>query len=424
MPIEKSKWTYIAIEHIFDHVKAITKNKSQGYSIYGHSAGAQFVHRLVLFCPDARLNTAISANSGWYTMPINTFKFPYGLKESGISDEGLKQAFNQNMIILLGGKDTDEDHKHLRKTPEAMAQGKHRLFRGKNFYNTAKRESAKLNIPLKWKVKTVKDVGHSNSKMAKAAVKFLTKTGSVSRSRSVSKNVSKIGRDNANSSYLLKTNWGQRDEYAVFTPQNKRLGCWSTALAQILYYHKLTPAGVVDYKCKKSYHIKENLDSYTFDWKLFTNKLGERTSLRRQNEVAKYIYFASVAIQKDFGTGNYVLSHNQRAEAIARHYGCETKFYNNKKYSSDQIKQIIIEEIDASRPIMIHLKDIAAKNYHVVAVDGYRSLNNKFYIHANIGHKGKDNGWYDFAKPILKYNNNNYRKVMTIKPTQQFILRP
>jgi len=33
---------------------------------------------------------------------------------------------------------------------------------------------------------------------------------------------------------LLQTHWDQRDEYAMYAPRQERLGCWSTALAQIL----------------------------------------------------------------------------------------------------------------------------------------------------------------------------------------------
>ena len=172
-PIAKSKWTYTAIEHIFDYVKDIAGLEAESYSIYGHSAGAQFVHRMVLFVPEARINTAICANAGCYTMPTNRFEFPYGLKKSRTSVGKLKGAFGKNLIILLGDKDTDENHKYLRKTPEAMAQGRHRFERGKNFFETAKRQAVRLQTPLNWKLKTVKGVGHSNSKMAKAAAKLL-----------------------------------------------------------------------------------------------------------------------------------------------------------------------------------------------------------------------------------------------------------
>jgi dienelactone hydrolase len=172
-PIDQSKWGFTAIEHIFDYVKASTKIKTRTYSIYGHSAGGQFVHRLVLFNGKARINTAICANPGWYTMPAFSDRFPYGLKDSGITKERLKQAFQQKLIILLGDQDIDEHHISLRKTPEAVAQGKHRFERGLNFYKTAKHEATRRRIPLEWAFKIVRGVGHSNEKMAEAAAELL-----------------------------------------------------------------------------------------------------------------------------------------------------------------------------------------------------------------------------------------------------------
>ena len=175
--IDETKWTYTAIEHMFDRVKRFTKMQTPKYFIYGHSAGAQFVHRLVLFKPDARIGTAICANAGWYTFPSFNWGYPYGLSRSGMTKEKLKRAFRKQLIILLGDKDTDEDHKYLRKTPKAMAQGKHRFERGQTFYETAKLESARLGVALKWKMEVVRGVGHSNKGMAKEAVKHLPSQG-------------------------------------------------------------------------------------------------------------------------------------------------------------------------------------------------------------------------------------------------------
>jgi hypothetical protein len=347
-------------------------------------------------------------------MSTRQFEFPYGLKESPISLKQLRNAFSQNLIVLLGDKDTDENHKHLRKTQEAMAQGKHRFERGKNFFQSGKHEAARLNVPLNWKVKTVQGVGHSNSKMAKAAAKLLINTTPQTHNSA--------GISSQSNSYLLKTTWGQRDRYAKYSPENKRLGCWSVALAQILYFHRLTPEGTVSYLCtKKRYSIKESFGENKFSWGLFVDKFDDKNSTDSQNEVAKYIYCTSVAIQKDFGTDSYVLKkHAQRAAAIARYYGCETKLHDNNKYSLTQIKQIIKQEIDLRRPLMLHLRslstDLSDKDYHAVAVDGYRIRKDEFWIHINMGHKGSDNDWYDFSLPILKYNDNNYRKIITIKP--------
>ncbi len=172
-PVERSKWTFLAIEHLFSYVQQIGRLKTKTYSIYGHSAGAQFVHRLVLFVPDARIKTAICANAGWYTMPTEEYEFPYGIEKTIITRETLKRSFGKKLIVLLGNKDTDENDKYLRKTQEAMVQGRHRFIRGRKFFKTARQKAADIETSMKWRIKTVKGVGHSNSGMSKAAIQFL-----------------------------------------------------------------------------------------------------------------------------------------------------------------------------------------------------------------------------------------------------------
>ncbi len=216
--------------------------------------------------------------------------------------------------------------------------------------------------------------------------------------------------------FLLKTQWGQRGAYAKYSPQNKRLGCWSTALAQILYHHRLQPAGAVRYRCKKGYSLSQNLESHRFNWKRFLPRVFPKTPAAFRDEVAMYIYFTSLAIQKDFGTGSYVIGHAERAAAVARHYGCETELYASRHVRAETMKTLIRQEIDAGRPLMMHLRDRARKQFHAVAVDGYRMRGGKFFVHINMGHEGKEDGWYEYAGAVTKYDDTRYRKLIAVKP--------
>jgi pimeloyl-ACP methyl ester carboxylesterase len=47
-------WALSAIEHLFDAVRQAAGLTTLTYDIIGHSAGGQFVQRLVLFVPGAR----------------------------------------------------------------------------------------------------------------------------------------------------------------------------------------------------------------------------------------------------------------------------------------------------------------------------------------------------------------------------------
>ena len=159
-------WTFSVIEPVFDFIKTSLVNNTNSYNMFGHSAGGQFVHRFVQFKPNSRVNYAISANAGWYTVPDTSVDFPYGLKNTGISNEDLQNSYLKNLEIHLGQNDNDPNDPALRKTTEANLQGSHRLSRGRYFVNQSDSISQSLNFPSSWVKKELENVGHEQQKMA------------------------------------------------------------------------------------------------------------------------------------------------------------------------------------------------------------------------------------------------------------------
>jgi len=170
---DPSLWSFNVIEHLFDAIKADTGNQSARYFIYGHSEGGQFVHRLVLMLPDARYEKAVAANAGWYTMPRFDVRFPFGLGNSPVSRESLRKSLGRNLVVLLGELDTDPNHKELNKSARAEAQGATRWDRGHAFVKTAELAAQELQTPLAWRLRTVPNEAHQNSRMSKAAAAVL-----------------------------------------------------------------------------------------------------------------------------------------------------------------------------------------------------------------------------------------------------------
>ena len=171
--LPEKDWSFAVIEAVFDRVRRENQFVTERYYLFGHSAGAQFVHRFVLFMPKAKCKMAIAANAGWYTMPDFKVKFPYGLAGSGLGNAGLDQALGRRLRILLGDKDNDPQGKNLRKTREAKAQGPHRLARGKAFYAEGKRLAAKDKVPFGWSLQTVPGVAHSSRGMSPPAARII-----------------------------------------------------------------------------------------------------------------------------------------------------------------------------------------------------------------------------------------------------------
>lgn len=174
-PRPRAQWSFAALEPLFDAIKARTGSEVPRYALYGHSAGAQFVHRYVLFMPEARLSHAVAANAGWYTLPALDTAYPYGLAGTPVAESDLKRALGKPLTILLGTADTDRADPNFRTTKEADAQGAHRFARGQGFHAAGRAAAARLAVPFGWRLQEVPGVGHDNAAMAVAAAPLLTR---------------------------------------------------------------------------------------------------------------------------------------------------------------------------------------------------------------------------------------------------------
>lgn len=174
---DDSLWTFTIVSKIHDELVNMFGMKKNTYNIWGHSAGAQFVHRMMTFKPDYKVRYAICANAGWYTLPSLETNFPFGLQNQNLNYEEtfLEDLVIKNIIIMRGTVDTIRDS-NLNTSQEADEQGTNRYERAATYYGFAT-EIASQNS---WKLIDVKDVGHDYNLMAVAAQEFLLNPTSVS----------------------------------------------------------------------------------------------------------------------------------------------------------------------------------------------------------------------------------------------------
>jgi hypothetical protein len=175
--VPMQEWTFQIIEALFDHVTQAVGNRSGSYALFGHSAGAQFVHRFIELMPRHRARVAVAANAGWYTVPDDTVRFPYGLAEGPRKENELGNAYASDLVILLGGDDVDSQDDSLRRDDGSDRQGKNRLDRGLNFYRTARDTASRQSLPFKWRMAELASVAHSHTDMARAAAPILLNDG-------------------------------------------------------------------------------------------------------------------------------------------------------------------------------------------------------------------------------------------------------
>ncbi len=217
---------------------------------------------------------------------------------------------------------------------------------------------------------------------------------------------------------LIKTHWQQMGGFEKCAPGEERLGCWSTALAQIMYYHKLRPFGRAAYTSRQGHVIDQDLDSDQFDLDRFEATIDQGTPAEVVEQMAKYNYFAAIAVQKDFGSNRY-MNKLASSQLFEKHYRVKAERFiawrNFGPCTLGKLEKVIYNEINAKRPVFLHfanLKDFG----HSVVVDGYCYSDGVFKVHINQGQGGPDDGWYDFYRGILKPDDQALRVVYTFRP--------
>jgi len=187
---DPSEWTFSTIDPLFEYIKSNVLGTQTFYNAWGHSGGAQFLHRFALFVPNSKLGVGVCSNAGWYTVPETGVDYPYGISlpfgpsnqdlfdflQSPANDLNinLEQFFNKSLIIHLGTNDTDPNSSGLRHNTEVdNQQGLNRYVRGQYFFSTSQLEAEGLNTEFNWQRHDVSGASHQSQVMANDALQFI-----------------------------------------------------------------------------------------------------------------------------------------------------------------------------------------------------------------------------------------------------------
>jgi hypothetical protein len=229
-------------------------------------------------------------------------------------------------------------------------------------------------------------------------------------------------RKNINGAYLLKTQWGSDNFSTRFTPGNQPLGCHSIAIAQVLYFHRLAPSGMVKYQTSNGVVINEDFSDYKVDWNKISARLTESTPKDALDATAYFNYAVAAIVQKDFATDNYIdieKSDNHKTQ-IEQHFKCRYDSYvfpDKKSFPAvfakgQTFETLIKKEIDGKRPVGFYF--IWDKAGHAITIDGYTIKDGKFFVHANYGWMGHSDGWYLLPEDLPA--TTNLIMLLTIDP--------
>jgi hypothetical protein len=154
-------WTVNLVPRLMSWVRDKQSRADLRCSLIGHSAGAQFLSRVVAFAGDEAVKTIIANPSTW-VRPSLDIAAPYGFK--GVSgrawgEAALRGYLAARITVLLGQEDVGS--RNLAMGEEAEEQGTTRLERGQNVFREAETTARRNGWAFNWQLVVVPGVGHN-----------------------------------------------------------------------------------------------------------------------------------------------------------------------------------------------------------------------------------------------------------------------
>jgi hypothetical protein len=170
----REEWTFGIDERLFELLRTQRITTGQRYGLFGHSAGGQFVHRMLSFGFRDRVAVAVSANAGTYAMPDLATPWPFGLGQTDLDAEALRSLLGFPITVMAGTADVSTTGRFFPKGPRSMRQGGTRYERAHNYVRSGHTAAAALQTSCAWTVIDVPGVGHDGKRMAAAAAPIIS----------------------------------------------------------------------------------------------------------------------------------------------------------------------------------------------------------------------------------------------------------
>lgn len=168
----RESWSQAIPGHVFALLRESGVTTRDKAYLWGHSAGGQFVHRLMATQPHDIFEAVGAANAGWYSVPTLDLPYPQGLGGIGLTGEDLGKLLAYPMIIFAGDLDTETAADNLPKHEAAMAQGPHRFARAHAYLARGRAEAARLGVACNWRLVVAPGIGHEGMRMSAFAASY------------------------------------------------------------------------------------------------------------------------------------------------------------------------------------------------------------------------------------------------------------
>jgi len=168
----RASWSQAIPGRVFALLRASGVTTRDKAYLWGHSAGGQFVHRLMATQPHDIFESVGAANAGWYSIPTLDLPYPQGLGGIGLTRDDVVKLLAYPMLIFAGDLDTDTAADNLPRHEAAMAQGPHRFARAHTYLARGQAEAAKLGVASNWHLIVAPGIGHEGMRMSAFAASY------------------------------------------------------------------------------------------------------------------------------------------------------------------------------------------------------------------------------------------------------------
>jgi hypothetical protein len=168
-PNPRSQWTFGIDDRLFAALRDQGLTTTRRYGLFGHSAGGQFVHRMLSFGYRDQVAMAVGANAGTYAMPDLSIDWPWGLGATEVTADDLPALLGFPLTIMAGTEDIKTTGRFFPGGPKSLRQGPTRYARAHSYVRAGQQTAAALGVPLAWRVIDVPGVGHDGRRMSDAA---------------------------------------------------------------------------------------------------------------------------------------------------------------------------------------------------------------------------------------------------------------
>jgi hypothetical protein len=162
----REAWSYAIPGRVFALLRATGVTTREKPYLWGHSAGGQFVHRLLGTQPRGNFEAVGAANAGWYTVPTLDRPFPEGLGGIGLTRDDVVALLAWPLVIFAGDRDIETGADNLPRHEAATQQGPHRFARAHHYLERGRAEAAALGVVCNWRLVVVPGVGHDGVGMS------------------------------------------------------------------------------------------------------------------------------------------------------------------------------------------------------------------------------------------------------------------